>query len=152
MKTLTSEALEAAQRYIELNARLIDRHRFAFLFRSGSAEAVRTALRAYRNPDGGFGNALEPDLRGDASQPQPVEVALHILDETTSDALPFDGELTRSACDYLMTISTADGGAPFVLPSVRTQPRAPWWQTDDDPPGNLNPTAAIARSGSPSLS
>ena len=27
--------------------------------------------------------------------------------------------------------------------AVRGTPAAPWWQTPDDPPGNLNPTAAI---------
>jgi hypothetical protein len=37
-----------------------------------------------------------------------------------------------------------DGGLPFVLPSVRPYPRAPWWQTGDQPPGSLLPTASIA--------
>lgn len=144
MKTVTSEALAAAERYLLLNGRLIDRLRFAYLFRNGAAAPVRRALRAYANADGGFGNALEPDLRGAGSQPQPVEVAFHLLDETTSRDEPFDGRLVRSACDYLVRISAADGGVPFVLPSVREAPAAPWWQTPDDPPGNLNPTAALA--------
>jgi hypothetical protein len=42
---------------------------------------VLAALAAYQNPDGGLGNALEPDLRGPASQPEPVEVAFRVLDE-----------------------------------------------------------------------
>ena len=144
MKTVTPDTLTAAERYLTLNARLIDRLRFAYLFRGGSPTAVRTALSAYANPDGGFGHALEPDLRGASSQPQPVEVALHLLDETTTGDESFDGPLVRAACDYLMRISTADGGVPFVLPTVRDTPAAPWWQTPDDPPGNLNPTAALA--------
>lgn len=144
MTMLTPEGLAAAERYIALNARLIDRLRFAFLFRDGSAAAVRAALRPYSNADGGFGNALEPDLRGGASQPQPVEVAFHLLDETTTDGEPFDGPLVRAACDYLERIAAPDGGVPFVLPSVRDAPAAPWWQTPDDPPGNPNPTAALA--------
>jgi hypothetical protein len=144
MKQITPDALAAAERYIDLNARLLDRLRFAHLFQDGSAAAVRTALAAYANPDGGFGNALEPDLRGAGSQPQPVEVAFHILDETTTADGPFDGPLVQHACDYLMRITAPDGGVPFVLPSVSDTPAAPWWQTDDDPPGNLNPTAALA--------
>ncbi|MGH8825728.1 MAG: hypothetical protein ACRDVN_14830 [Jiangellaceae bacterium] len=143
MTLLTSEALAAAERYLVLNARLIDRLRFAHLFRDGSTAAVRSALAAYANDDGGFGNALEPDLRGAGSQPQPVEVALHTLDETTGPDDPFDGPMVRAACDYLRRVSAADGGVPFVLPSVRDTAAAPWWQTSDDPPGNLNPTAAI---------
>jgi hypothetical protein len=144
MKTVTADALAAAERYLLLNARLIDRLRFAYHFRDGSAASVRAALAAYANTDGGFGHALEPDLRGAASQPQPVEVAFRILDETASAAEPFAGPLVQAACDYLMSISAADGGVPFVLPSVRDTPAAPWWQTPDDPPGNLNPTAALA--------
>ncbi|HEX5996090.1 MAG TPA: hypothetical protein VFY84_13200 [Jiangellales bacterium] len=143
MKTLHSDALAAAERYLLLNARLIDRLRFAYHFRDGSAAAVRAAVAAYANIDGGFGHALEPDLRGSGSQPQPVEVAFRILDETAS-AEPFDGPLVRAACDFLSRISAADGGVPFVLPTVRDTPAAPWWQTPDDPPGNLNPTAALA--------
>ncbi|HEU4542128.1 MAG TPA: hypothetical protein VFR23_13455 [Jiangellaceae bacterium] len=143
MKTVTATALDAAERYLLLNARLIDRRRFDYHFRRGPAASVRAALAAYANTDGGFGNALEPDLRGFASQPQPVEVAFHVLDETTSAGEPFDGPLVRAACDYLMSISASDGGVPFVLPSVRDTPAAPWWQTPDDPPGNLNPTAAL---------
>ena len=144
MKTVTAEALAAAERYLLLNARLIDRLRFDYHFRGGSAASVRTALAAYANADGGFGNALEPDLRGTVSQPQPVEVAFHVLDETASSDAPFGGPLVRGACDYLVRISNEDGGVPFVLPSVRDAPAAPWWQTPDDPPGNLNPTAALA--------
>jgi len=47
-------------------------------------------------------------------------------------------------CDFLPTISTAEGGVPFVLPTVRSAPHAPWWDTDTDPPASLNPTASIA--------
>jgi hypothetical protein len=47
-------------------------------------------------------------------------------------------------CDYLLSITTADGGVPFALPSVRDYPRAPWWESDDQPSASLNPTAAIA--------
>ena len=144
MKTVTADALAAAEKYLLLNARLIDRLRFAHHFRDGSAASVRASLAAYANADGGFGHALEPDLRGAGSQPQPVEVAFRILDETASADKPFAGPLVRPACDYLSTISAADGGVPFVLPSVRDTPAAPWWQSPDDPPGNLNPTAALA--------
>lgn len=51
--------------------------------------------------------------------------------------------MVTSALTYLESITRPDGGVPFVLPSVADYPRAPWWQTDDDPPGSLNPTAAL---------
>ena len=70
--------LEQARQFILGNARLLDRKRFAFRFEGGSAKDVVAALRPYQNVDGGFGHALEPDLRCAASQPVPTELALEI--------------------------------------------------------------------------
>jgi hypothetical protein len=134
------DMLDRARRYLELHGRLIDRLRFEALFGDGPRERVLDALRCYQNADGGFGNALEPDLRGRGSQPEPVEVAFWILDELDA----FDSPMVPAACDYLARVSAEDGGVPFVLPSVRNTPRAPWWETADDPPGGLVPTASIA--------
>ncbi|RVX37811.1 prenyltransferase/squalene oxidase-like repeat protein [Nonomuraea polychroma] len=134
------DVLDRAEKHLQLHGRLIDRLRFEALFRGGSRERVLDVLRCYQNPDGGFGHALEPDLRGAGSQPEPVEVAFWILDELDA----FDSPMVPAACDYLASITAADGGVPFVLPSVRDDPRGPWWQTDDDPPGNLIPTASLA--------
>ncbi|WP_026405881.1 hypothetical protein [Actinomadura rifamycini] len=140
MKTLTTENIERAWEFMLLNARVIDRHRFALHFLDGAPEPVLAALRPYENPDGGYGNALEPDLRGTASQPVPAQHALEILHEAGADD---DPAVTRIA-DHLTTITTPDGGVPFVLPTVRDAPRAPWWQTPDDPPAAINPTASLA--------
>jgi hypothetical protein len=139
-KLLSPSAVDAAERFVWLSGRLLDRHRFAHQFRGGEPGPVLAALRAYQNADGGFGNALEPDLRGPGSQPQPVEVALRLLDELGA----FDDPMVGRACDYLASITTPDGGVPFVLPSAREHPHAPWWETSDEPPAALNPTAAIA--------
>jgi hypothetical protein len=139
-KMLTASALAAAERFTWLNARLIDRLRFAHLFRGGASEPVVAALRPYQNADGGFGNALEPDFRGPVSQPATADLALRVLDEAGA----FDDPMVGQACDHLAGIAAPDGGLPFVLPSVRAYPRAPWWQPQDEqPPGNLLPTASI---------
>ncbi|MEU6784368.1 hypothetical protein ABZ912_34660 [Nonomuraea angiospora] len=134
------DVIDRAETYLQLHGRLLDRLRFAALFRDGPRERVLDVLRCYQNTDGGFGHALEPDLRGAGSQPEPVEVAFWILDELDA----FDSPMVAAACDYLAGVGTPDGGVPFVLPSVRDTPRAPWWETPDDPPGNLVPTASIA--------
>jgi hypothetical protein len=135
-----TDLLENAAGFVWRTGRLLDRHRFAHLFLGGDRAPVLAALAAYQNPDGGFGNALEPDLRGPGSQPEPVEVAFRVLDEVGA----MDDPMVTRACDWLASASTADGGVPFVLPSVLEHPRAPWWQTEPDPPAGLNPTAAIA--------
>ncbi len=133
--------LLAATAFVWRTARLVDRFRFGYLFLGGETDSVLTALRAYQNPDGGFGNALEPDFRGPVSQPVTVASALEVLNE--ADAL--DDPMVGPALDYLSTVTAPDGGLPFVLPSVRDYTRAPWWEPQgDDPPGSLFPTAAIA--------
>lgn len=132
--------LTRAAAYVELHARLIDRLTFAALFAGGSRERALDALRCYQNTDGGFGNALEPDLRGAGSQPEPVEVAFHILDSLDA----FDDPMVPAACDYLLSVTAKDGGVPFVLPSVRGTSHAVWWEpASDDPPGDLVPTAGL---------
>jgi hypothetical protein len=140
MRHITESQMDAAERFVWLSGRVLDRHLFAHHFRAGDPDRVVEALRPYRNPDGGFGNGLEPDLRGPTSQPQPLEVALRILDEVDR----FSDPLVGAACDWLAGASRPGGGVPFVLPTVRSDPRAPWWETPDDPPGALNPTAALA--------
>lgn len=136
---VTQGRLERARDFIWRNARLIDRHLFAYLFDDGPREPILAALRAYRNPDSGFGNALEPDKRCPDSQPVDGEVALWLLDLIDGFADPMVPEL----CDWLGRTSTDSGGLPFALESVNDYPHAPWWEVPADPPASLNPTAAI---------
>jgi hypothetical protein len=131
--------LAKARDFVARNARLLERRTFAALFDGGPSEAVVRSLEAYRNADGGFGNALEPDKRDPASQPVDVQFALETMDTVGA----FDPAAALRACDWLKTVSTAEGGVPFALPSVMDHPRAPWWEIGPEPPANLNPTAAI---------
>lgn len=133
-----ASVLDRAADFLWRHARLLDRQRYQYLFRGERPAAVLTALRAYQNLDGGFGNALEPDVRCPDSQPVPTEVALRVIDEVGGA-----GPMVQRLCEYLTSITTAEGGVPFVLPSVRRFPAAPWWQTEDDPPASPNPSASI---------
>ena len=137
---MSGQMLEAAQTFLYGNARLLERHLFAFLFKDGDPGQVRRALVAYQNPNGGFGNALEPDKRTPTSQPIDQELALSLLDE-----IGFDPQIALQVCDFLETITTPEGGVPFTLRTVQDAPRAPWWDTDlEQPPASINPTASIA--------
>ncbi len=135
-----SQILDRAHDFIFKNARLLDRQLFTCLFGGGSQQAVLQALLAYQNPDGGFGNALEPDKRVPDSQPVDCEMAFHILEMIDS----FDHPCVLAACDFLQGISTPEGGVPCALPSVMNYPHAGWWNTPPDPPASVNPTAALA--------
>jgi hypothetical protein len=130
--------LDTVRQFVQLHARLIDRHRFAHIFEDAPAEPVVRTLRAYRNDDGGFGHALEPDLRTPTSQPAACQHALEMLAE--SGAL--DDPMTGGACDFLASIARPDGGVPFVLPTAMEHPRAPWWQASEE--SSLIQTAANA--------
>jgi hypothetical protein len=76
---------DGAAAFMAAHARVVDRRLFQRLFSGGapgaadSAGAVRDAVAAYRNSDGGFGFALEPDCRAAASQPAAVEMALRLM-------------------------------------------------------------------------
>src|SRR5918995_6381538 len=73
--------LDAARTFIDTHARVLDRRRFESLTGEADEESVLAALLAYRNPDGGFGWALEPDLRTPTSQPVGAFHAFEILGE-----------------------------------------------------------------------
>jgi hypothetical protein len=131
---------DAAATFVAANARVLDRRRFERLFQGGDATPVRDAVAAYRNDDGGFGHALEPDLRDPASQPAATAMAFRMLDETGS----WDEELVRGACDWLESVAPAEGGATMVNPSVAAWPHAPWWVPEDGRPASLIQTGMIA--------
>src|SRR5271165_1188599 len=121
---------DAAADFLAGHARVLDKRVFQRLFQNGGPAPVRDAIAAYRNDDGGFGHALEPDLRTAASQPAAVEMALRLMD--AADA--WDERLVRDACDWLVTIAPAEGGVTFVLPSVGQGPHAPWWVAPEGNP------------------
>jgi hypothetical protein len=132
--------VDAAARFIAGNARVLDRRRFERLFAGGDARQVRDAVAAFRNSDGGFGHALEPDGRTPASQPPAVAMALRTLDE--ADA--WDEELVEGACEWLAANAPDEGGASFVEPTVEGWPNAPWWEAEDGRPASLYCTGDIA--------
>jgi hypothetical protein len=113
-----------AENFIWSAARLVDRHRYSMLFADGRAEPVIDGLRGYRNPDGGFGHALEPDLRCPTSQPAPTLYALEILNEAGAP----DGEMASDARAFIASIAAPDGGIPSVLSGFEQYPHAPWFQ------------------------
>src|SRR5215472_12631711 len=120
MSTNKTPDLGAAEQFLAAHARVVDRRAYERLFRGGAAEPVRDAVAAYRNADGGFGHALEPDCRAAASQPAAVEMGLRMMDLAGA----WDERLVRDAVDWLSTVAPAEGGAPFVLPTVSQGPHA----------------------------
>ncbi len=134
--------IDAAEQFVAANARVLERRRFARLFREGEPGPVRDALAAYRNADGGFGHALEPDGRCPDSQPVAIDFALQVMLETGA----WDSDLAAGACGWLAAHAPAGGGAVFVDPSVEGWPHAPWWVPEEGNPASLISTGLLAGS------
>ncbi len=119
--------IEAARQFVHTNGRVIERHRLATLVDGAPTAPLLTALRAYRNPDGGFGHALEPDVRCPASQPAATLHALEVLIEAGAT----DDPMLADAAAWIAEVALPDGGVPTVLPSAVGYPRAPWMEPSE---------------------
>jgi hypothetical protein len=131
--------LSAAADFLAGVGRVLDRRRFDLLFGDGDVGGVLAAVDGYRNPDGGYGWGLEPDLRSRTSQPGG---ALHAM-EVFADVAPATTGRARELCDWLTTAGNADGGLPFALPQPDPAASAPFW-LDPARESNLQITAIVA--------
>lgn len=131
--------LNTAATFMVTQARLLDWRRFEVLFRDGDPEAALAALEGYRNPDGGYGHGLEPDCRSVTSQPGG---ALHAF-EVFADIGPATSPRAVGLCDWLASISLADGGIPFALPIPDPFGSAPFWAGADPTVSSLQITAIV---------
>src|SRR5262245_37123920 len=104
--------LDAATRFTAKHGRVLDRRRLELLLGREDSIGDIGALEGYRNPDGGYGWGIEPDLRSPESQPAG---ALHAF-EVLAEAAPGMSERSTQLCDWLVTATLRDGGLPFALP------------------------------------
>lgn len=130
--------INLAADFMATHARLLDRRRFQALMGERDPAGLLAALNAYRNPDGGYGWGLEPDLRSPESQPGAALHAFEVLEhlEGAREAVEL--------CDWLASISLPDGGLPFALPLTNPAGDAPWWQGADQSASSLQITAISA--------
>jgi hypothetical protein len=132
--------LHAARSFVTTHARILDRRRFQLLLGDVDIDGVLAALDAYRNPDGGFGWGLEPDLRSAESQPAAALHAFEVLAETAPTSTPRAAEL----CDWLKSVSLPDGGLPFALPVGDPVGCAPFWAEADPTVSSIQISAVVA--------
>jgi hypothetical protein len=132
----------AARDFMVTHARILDRRRFELRQGEADSAGVLAALDAYRNPDGGYGWGLEPDLRSPESQPG---AALHAF-EVFADIAPATAPQAVALCDWLHSITLDDGGVPMALPLTVTVGSGPWWIDSDKSASSLQITAITAAS------
>ncbi len=126
MKTLGPEAFGEVRSWIHRNARQIDLALWQYLFENGSREAVLSALSLYQNPDGGFGNALEPDNWNPASTPYTTLFAINLLKQL--DFCDTSHPILQGIFNFLESGKYfSENGWLFNIPSNNEHPHAPWW-------------------------
>lgn len=143
-RTVTPDSHAAAASFLATHGRVLDRRRLAVLLagadRGSLLPGLLTALEAYRNPDGGYGWGLEPDLRSPDSQPAAAMHALEVLGEAVPVTTPHAVKL----CDWLAAHTLPDGGLPLALPVANPAGCAPLWLHTDPSASSLQMTAQVA--------
>ncbi|GBF05724.1 hypothetical protein DAERI_050233 [Deinococcus aerius] len=132
---LSPEAFDRARAFLLERGRPLEAARFRHAFEDGGAGDVLDALRAYQNPDGGFGRALEPDHRAPGSSTLATSQALRVLHDLD---VPATEPLLTGAVAWLRSHLQVEEEAsvwPFLPPEAEAHPHAPWWNQTE--PGEL---------------
>src|SRR5437660_1065467 len=72
-------SIDRGREFVFANGTLFERALFAQLFDGGARERAVRCLATYQNEDGGWGHALEHDVRAPASSAPVVEYALGVM-------------------------------------------------------------------------
>jgi hypothetical protein len=145
MKKLSAPSYARARDFIRRCARPLEQALFAHEFEGAPAEPALAALAAFRNADGGFGRALEPDLRAPTSS---ALAALTALDQLRDLGRDSHEPLVRSAIGWLVERFDPEiPGWRCVPPDVDAFPHAPHWQMALHAPGGPWPSLLIPGAG-----
>lgn len=142
MKKLTKAQLSAIEAMVRSTARPLEQAKWSLLRGKGTKEAVVEAILPYQNEDGGFGNALEPDIATPESSATASAEALFT-------ARKFDLSLSDPWAKRLLGYFEASrkdipGFWEPAPPSVERYPHPPWWGYEANPPFGPNPGAVAA--------
>jgi hypothetical protein len=127
---LPRSSFSRAADWLHREARPLERALFAHRFDDAPREAVLAELTRFQNSDGGFGHALEPDLRLDDSSVYHTTIALQVVRDLGVSA---SHRLAAGALLYLAGTYRPEVQAwPIIPPAADRVPRAPWWNYDAD--------------------
>jgi hypothetical protein len=125
---LTAEQFSRAKEFLLGTGRPLEAAVFRYRFEDGDEEAVFTELGMYQNADGGFGRALEPDLRTPVSSTLATTTALQTLRMLHA---PATHPLVQGAIRFLeATYDQTLQSWPLVPPEAEQDAHAPWWNRE----------------------
>ena len=129
MKQLSRGAFNRARRFLKTQARSLDRALLEHRFEAASAERVLDELVRYQNDDGGFGHALEPDVRTPSSSALATGIGLTILKELECSP---EHTMVADAVRFLRETFDEEAHVWRVIPhDANDYPHAPWWHDED---------------------
>ncbi|MEJ2247094.1 MAG: hypothetical protein P8Y80_13610 [Acidobacteriota bacterium] len=142
---LNRNAFDLALNFVEAMGRPLEAARIKYHFQDGPVENVVASLQSFQNEDGGFGNAIEPDLRAPESSALGTSIAFQIMRECDGNGF---GNIPAKAVEYLLSIFDKSKGMwRIISQSADSSPHAPWWnqkgREDVFDSFSLNPTAEI---------
>jgi hypothetical protein len=128
MKKLAHDGFDLARDFLLSEGRPLEKEMFRLEFGEGSVNEVLTQLAAYQNADGGFGHALEPDVRTPSSSALCTEIGLRMLAELHT---PADHPVVAAAVKYALdTLDPETKVWRVVSADNNDHPHAPWWHDD----------------------
>lgn len=104
----------------------------------GDPDDVINALAAYQNPDGGFGNRLEPDIHHPSSNAFAARMAMEYLLALPEDA----GTEMKASLQTWLEENQHDDGDWHLSEESRSGFMQPWFAAWEHP--NLNPACCVA--------
>lgn len=127
MSYLSKQQMDKSKEFIYENGRLLERKLFEHFFEDMPRQAPVNALLAYQNPDGGFGNGIEPDLLCPDSTAIGAETALYVLDILDYE----DPGLLRKLAGWVVNNQLDDGAIKHPPENLFNYPFQPWWANPD---------------------
>jgi hypothetical protein len=118
-----SRSLDRAREFVYQHGVLWERALFAHLFEGGARERVIRCLALHQNEDGGWGHALEHDIRTPASHAVAAEYALGVMAEYDLA----DPDLVARTAAWCEANQSESGEFPLGE-AFHGYPSAPWWQ------------------------
>jgi hypothetical protein len=143
MTQFSPSALSRSAEYMMTRARPVDAMRYQFHFGSGKAAGVLDELAKYQNDDGGFGHAIEPDLRMPSSSPFATSVAFQLLREINADGS--EASVRKGIAYLLGRFDPSLAGWQAIGEEASKYPRAPWWEYQESIPSTNDPVWANPR-------
>ena len=127
MRKFSTASFRKARNFLLKDSRKLEAQLYHFHFepRKNAQALVIKGLRNFQNPDGGFGNAIEPDVRMKNSSVVATKFALQILLDINAKA---SEPLVQDGIAYLLNnYDHRKQLWPLVSKEVMEEPHAPWW-------------------------